>query len=256
MAAWTLRRAAELADAHRAKATLGEPGRWREIADRMVVLRTADGLLEEFEGFLGLPLPPDERAGRDELAWQRDRMQWRDVKQADVVMLMALLEPDFPPEERLGNYHLYEPLTRHLSSLSDAVHSMVARKLGLHREADRYLERAFQIDLDDSRGNRAEGLHMATQGGIWQAVALGCAGVRAGQDALELDPRLPPGWRRLSFRISYHGTPLILSLTPDEMMIEARTASITVRVGDLEAEVEAGTPLRLARSAEGWRAAA
>ena len=256
MAAWTLRRAAQLADARRAKATLGEPGRWREIADRMLVLRTADGLLEEFEGFLSLPLPPDERAGRDELAWQRDRMQWRDVKQADVVMLMALLEPDFTPEERLGNYHLYEPLTRHLSSLSDAVHSLVARKLAQHREADRYLERAFQIDLDDSRGNRAEGLHMATQGGIWQAVALGCAGVRAGADALELDPRLPPGWRRLSFRISYHGTPLIVTLTPDEMVIEARTASIAVRVGDLEAVVEAGTPLRLARGAEGWRAAA
>ena len=65
---------------------------------------------------------------------------------------------------------------------------------------------------------------MATQGGIWQAVALGCAGVRAGADALELDPKLPPGWRRLSLRISYHGTPLILSLTPDEIVIEARTA--------------------------------
>ena len=149
-----------------------------------------------------------------------------------------------------------EPLTRHLSSLSDAVHSLVARKLALHREADRYLHRAFEIDLDDSRGNRAEGLHMATQGGIWQAVALGCAGVRAGADALELDPRLPPGWRRLSFRISYQGTPLILSLTPDEIVIEARTASIAVRVGDFEAEVVAGTPLRLARGAEGWRTAA
>ncbi len=73
---------------------------------------------------------------------------------------------------------------------------------------------------------------MATQGGIWQAVALGCAGVRAGADALELDPQLPPGWRRLSLRISYQGTPLILSLTPDEIVIEARTAAIAVRIGD------------------------
>ena len=256
MAAWTLRRAADLADAGQAKAEPSEPARWREIADRMVVLHTPDGLLEEFEGFLSLPLPPDERAGRDELAWQRDRQEWRDVKQADVVMLMALLEPQFTAEERLGNYRLYEPLTRHLSSLSDGVHSLVARRLGLHREADDYLQRAFQIDLDDSRRNRADGLHMATQGGIWQAVALGCAGMRAGEDALELDPKLPPGWRRLSLRISYQGTPLILSLTPDEIVIEARTAAIAVRIGALRAEVVAGTPLRLALGADGWHPAA
>jgi trehalose/maltose hydrolase-like predicted phosphorylase len=256
MAAWTLRRAADLADASRAKAKPGEPARWREIAERLVVPGTPDGMLEEFEGFLSLPLPSEERAGRDELAWQRDRMEWRDVKQADVVMLMALLEPQFTPEQRLGNYRLYEPLTRHLSSLSDAVHSMVARRLGLHREADAYLQRAFAIDLDDSRGNRADGLHMATQGGIWQAVALGCAGVRAGETALELDPQLPPGWRRLSFRIAYRGTPLVITLTTDEIVIEARTATTRVRVGDLEAEVRSGTPLRLARGADGWRSAA
>jgi alpha,alpha-trehalose phosphorylase len=221
-----------------------------------VVLHTPDGLLEQHEGFLNLPLPPDERAGRDELAWQRDRQQWRDVKQADVVMLMVLLEQQFTPEQRLGNFRLYEPLTRHLSSLSEGVHSVVARRLGLHREADDYLQRSLHIDLDDSRGNRADGLHMATQGGIWQAVALGCAGVRAGNDALELDPKLPPGWRRLSFRISFHGTPLIVSLTPDEIVIEARAAQVAVRIGDLKAEVVAGTPLRLARGADGWRAAA
>jgi trehalose/maltose hydrolase-like predicted phosphorylase/hydroxymethylpyrimidine pyrophosphatase-like HAD family hydrolase len=256
MAGWTLRRAAGLVDARRAKATLGEPARWRHIADRIVVLHTPDGLLEQHEGFLGLPLPPDERAGRDELAWQRDRMQWRDVKQADVVMLMALLEEQFTPAQQRGNYELYEPLTRHLSSLSEAVHSLVARRLGMHREADDYLRRAFAIDIDDSRGNRAEGLHMATQGGIWQAVALGCAGLRAVEAGLAIDPHMPPGWRQLTLRLTFRGTPLILTLTPDEIEIEARSGAVRIQVGAVEAVVESGTPLRLARGADGWRAAA
>jgi trehalose/maltose hydrolase-like predicted phosphorylase len=256
MAAWTLRRAAELADDHRAKSTLGEPARWRQIADRLVVLRAPDGLIEQHEGFLELPLPPEERAGRDELAWQRDRMQWRDVKQADVVMLMALLEQQFTPQERRGNYELYEPLTRHLSSLSEAVHSLVARRLGMHREADSYLRRAFAIDIDDSRGNRAEGLHMATQGGLWQAVAVGCTGMRAGEDALELDPHLPPGWRRLALRTTFRGTPLILTLTPDEIHVEAPAAPVRVRVGEVLEAAQPDAPLRLARAADGWRAAA
>jgi trehalose/maltose hydrolase-like predicted phosphorylase len=252
MAAWTLHRAAELAEAGRAKSEPGEPARWREIADRLLVLHTPDGLIEQHEGFLSLPLAPDERAGRDELAWQRDRMEWRDVKQADVVMLMSLLEQQFTAEQRLGNYRLYEPLTRHLSSLSEAVHSVVARRLGLHREAGDYLRRAIAIDLDDSRDNRASGLHMATQGGLWQAVAIGCAGLRAGETALELDPRLAPGWRRLRLRIAYRGVPLILTLTPDEIQVEARTGMTRIRVGELEADVRSGAPLRLAHTAAGW----
>ena len=255
MAAWTLHRAADLADAGRAKSEPGEPERWRDIANRMLVLHTADGLIEQHEGFLSLQLPPDERADGGELAWQRDRMEWRDVKQADVVMLMSLLEPQFTPEQRLGNYRLYEPLTRHLSSLSEAVHSVVARRLGLHPDADDYLRRAIAIDLDDSRDNRASGLHMATQGGLWQAVAIGCAGVRATETALELDPNLPPGWTRLRFRVAYRGVPLILSLSPDEIEIEARTATVRIRVGGLEAEVTAGTLLRLVRAGDGWQPA-
>jgi trehalose/maltose hydrolase-like predicted phosphorylase len=182
-------------------------------------------------------------------------MEWRDVKQADVVMLMLLLERQFTAEQRLGNYRLYEPLTRHLSSLSEAVHSVVARRLDLHPEAGDYLRRAIAIDLDDSRDNRASGLHMATQGGLWQAVAIGCAGLSAGDTALEIDPHLPPEWTRLRLRIAYRGVPLIVTLTPDAIEVEARTAAARIRIGELEAEVHVGTPLRLARTDAGWQSA-
>jgi kojibiose phosphorylase len=257
MAAWTLRRAADLAEAGDAPAEPGEAAAWRDAADRMVVLRTADGLIEEFEGFMSLPLPPDERAGRDELAWQRDRMEWRDVKQADVVMLMALLEPQFTEAERAASYRLYEPLTRHLSSLSEAVHSLVARRVGMHDEADDYLRRATAIDLDDSRGNRNEGLHMATQGGLWQAVVLGCAGARALDDkSFRLDPHLPPGWGRLRFRWIHRGTPLTVTISKDELVVEAAEGTAAVAAPGWSGEVRAGEPVRLARDAGGWRAAA
>jgi trehalose/maltose hydrolase-like predicted phosphorylase len=245
MAAWTLRSGAALAESGRAKAAADEAARWRGIAEGIVVLHTADGLIEQHDGFLSLPLPPDERTPRDELAWQRDRGQWRDVKQADVVMLMSLLEPDFTPQQRLGNYRLYEPLTRHLSSLSEAVHSLVARRAGLHREADDHLRRALAIDLEDSRGNRAEGLPLPTQGGIWQAVVMGCGGARPGAAEFELEPHLPPGWRRLRYRIAHHGTPLVVTVTPDEVVVEARTAAADVRVGGVTARVREGEPLRV-----------
>ena len=179
LGAWTMRRAAGLADTGPWMCRAAEAARWRELADEMVVLHDGEGRIEQHEGFLELPLPGSRTAHGQGLALEGDRMRWRDVKQADVVMLMAVLEPLFGEEERRGNYLLYEPLTRHLSSLSEAVHSLVARRVGLDAQADDYLTRAIAIDLHDSRGNRPEGMHMATQGGLWQAVVCGCGGVRA-----------------------------------------------------------------------------
>ncbi len=91
--------AAALVESGVVAANPGDAARWRDLADRMLILRIADGLIEQHDGFLSLPSPADDPPGRAELAWQRDRMEWRDVKQADVVMLMALLERAVHPED-------------------------------------------------------------------------------------------------------------------------------------------------------------
>jgi hypothetical glycosyl hydrolase len=173
------------------------------------------------------------------------------------VMLMALLEPQFSEAERAASYRLYEPLTRHLSSLSEAVHSLVARRAGMDDEADDYLRRATAIDLDDSRGNRAEGLHMATQGGLWQAVILGAAGARTLEDgSFRLDPHLAPHWKRLRFRWIHRGIPLTVTMSADELLVEAAQGAASIVAPGWAGEVRAGAPLRLARDPGGWRAAA
>ena len=194
----------------------------------------------------------EDPVDRAELAWQRDRMEWRDVKQADVVMLMALLEREFSFEERLGNYRLYEPLTRHLSSLSEAVHSLVARRVGLDDAADDYFTRAVAIDLYDSRGNRPEGLHMATQGGLWQAVVLGCAGLSVSDGVLVLDPRLAPGWNRLRFSLTHHGVPGTVTLTtrpPQSRPTAGRSRSRSAAPGRLPPST---TRAELVRDGDAW----
>ncbi len=212
-------------------------------------------MLEQHEGFLSLPVVETDEAARAELAWQRDRQERRDVKQADVVMLMALREVDFSPAERLASYRLYEPLTRHLSSLSEAVHSLVARRVGLDADADDYLRRAIAIDLYDSRGNRPEGLHMATQGGLWQAVVLGCAGLSSRDGALRLDPRLAPGWTRLRISFTHHGVPGRITLTPTSAEVEVYGGEIEVDLPGLTATAGAGAPVRTELRDGAWRAA-
>jgi trehalose/maltose hydrolase-like predicted phosphorylase len=252
MAVFTLRQALALAEAGRGSPVdESERARWREIADRMLILHTPAGLIEQHEGFLSLPLA-DDAVERPELAWQRDRMEWRDVKQADVVMLMAVLEPDHPEAERRANYELYEPLTRHLSSLSDAIHSLVAVRAGLAGDGDRYRRRAVAIDLRDSRGNCAEGLHLATQGGVWQAVVLGVGGLRSDRDGLRLDPRLPASWSRLEFRCSHAGTPVRVRIEPQRLVVEHDGGdSIPVLLPGLSATTCDGR-LELALAPAGW----
>ncbi|MCR4402020.1 MAG: hypothetical protein NUW12_04445 [Firmicutes bacterium] len=120
-----------------------------------------------------------------------------------------------------ANWDYYEPRTDHGSSLSCAIHSTIASMLGLDEEAWRYFERAARIDLADAMGNSANGIHMATQGGLWQAIVNGFAGIQAPvsvpreRDAslspwaggtLRVDPRLPGRWRRLSATLTWRGT--------------------------------------------------
>ena len=115
-------------------------------------------------------------------------------------------------------------------------------------QADDYLRRATAIDLEDSRGNRTEGLHMATQGGLWQAVVLGCAGARSLEDrVVPLDLHLPPRWERLRFRWIHRGTPLSVTVSAGESMVEAADGAVAITAPGWSGEVRAGRPLRLAR---------
>jgi len=50
-------------------------------------------------------------------------------------------------------------------------------------------------------------------GGMWQAVVLGFGGVDLSGEMLAIEPRLPPQWRALSFRISCRGRSVAVRLT-------------------------------------------
>ncbi|MGE5592839.1 MAG: glycoside hydrolase family 65 protein [Betaproteobacteria bacterium] len=141
-----------------------------------------------------------------------------------------------------ANWDYYEPRTDHGSSLSCAIHSTIASRLGLGEQAWRYFMRAARIDLEDAMGNAVNGVHMATQGGLWQAVVNGFAGIRADVSApyergphayasgstpspgdaadlapwacssLRVEPRLPRHWRRLSVPFTWRGTRVRMEL--------------------------------------------
>jgi kojibiose phosphorylase len=135
------------------------------------------------------------------------------IKQADVVMMMALLDESVGApsgadvrQVMMNNWNTYYPRTDHGSSLSPAVHAWIAARLGLTEEAYALFYHAAHIDLHDNKGNVKDGIHAAACGGVWQAVVFGFCGLQIdGQGELTLDPNLPEHWRQVCFSVYYRG---------------------------------------------------
>ena len=84
------------------------------------------------------------------------------------------------------------------------MHALVAARLGDAEMALRYLRETAATDLDLDPSS-AGGVRIAGLGALWQAVILGFAGLDLMGDTVGIDPRLPPQWRSLSFRVCWRG---------------------------------------------------
>lgn len=184
---------------------------WRTVAERLVVpFDPATGMIEQFAGYFrleaatlapyaGRMAPIDAVMGRDRLI--RSQL----IKQADVVALFAL-RPDLLDRDIQSRiFEYYEPRCAHESSLSRPMHALVAARLGKIELALEYFRTTAATDRADTAGGSAAGIHIAALGGLWQAAVLGFGGLSWWGGALSLQPRLPPGWRRMSYRIHWRG---------------------------------------------------
>ena len=119
---------------------------------------------------------------------------------------------DVVPGSLVPNLDFYEPRTAHGSSLSPAITASLLARAGRYRAALDALRIASRMDLDDLTGSTAGGLHLATMGGLWQALAFGFGGIRPRGDAMVVEPRLPPEWNALEFALRFRGAPLRLRI--------------------------------------------
>ncbi len=242
LAAWLLDRARELAawllerhpDRWRSLAAAldlddGEPAGWHAVAAGLVDgLDPETGLIEQHRGFHHLQpvdlaaLEPRTTTMEVLLGWDRlGRLKL--IKQADVVLLLALLGERYPRAVQEANYRYYEPLTVHDSSLSPPVHALVAARLGDLDTAERYLRQAARLDLDFDQGvTAAGGVHIATLGGIWQALVLGFAGMTVAGGEPRFTPHVPASWGSLRVRVRWRGVLLEVTTTGSTAAVTAR----------------------------------
>ncbi len=193
--------------------------KWHDVIANMYIPFDAEQQIHvQFPGFFDMeyiPVPdyvPRVTSVQAILGHHRT-IQTQVIKQADVVMLMALLGSQFDAPDgadveqvKLNNWNTYYPRCDHGSSLSPAMHAWVAARLGLDELAYELFDHAVHIDLNDNKGNVRDGIHAAACGGVWQAVVFGFCGLHfddQGQPAL--DPHLPEHWREVSFSVSHRG---------------------------------------------------
>ena len=186
-----------------------EVARWEEIADGLVIVHDAErAITAQDSTFLTLK-PWDWSTPRDKyplllhfhpLVIYRHQM----LKQADVIMAHYLLPEDTELDQQRRDFDFYDPITTGDSSLSPAIQSAVATRVGRHDLAWQYFKQAALTDLDNTAGNGAGGLHLACAAGVWLAVVHGFADVPVGGEQPR-NPHLPPGWESLTINCVVRG---------------------------------------------------
>jgi trehalose/maltose hydrolase-like predicted phosphorylase len=150
-----------------------------------------------------------------------DRLQrYKVVKQPDVLLLFLLLPEYFTKRQALNAWALYEPITSHDSTLSWAMHSLIAYNLGFKEKAEQYLRQSLFLDLEELMENTTdEGVHVGALGASLQAILMGVMGLRFGKD-VSVNPCLPNSWQELSCKVVYKGERYRVMCTKDSHCLE------------------------------------
>jgi len=235
LAAWHLRRAVHAAEDLR-KAGQWEsvcaesgiapsrPEQWAKIAELMYEpFNPQLGFHEQFDGYLKLAERKIDRT--------MSRMQYtgpvqhsfkptKVAQQADTILMYYMFADDFPPEMRRKAWRYYEPRCSHTSSLSRCIFSAVAAQVGMVREAYRMFVKSAENDIAAGAEEETEnGIHAACMGGTWQAAVMGFAGFHLRNGEPAFDPRLPPRWKRMRFRLKVRGADLAVEIRRTEVRL-------------------------------------
>ena len=194
----------------------------KKTADKLYLPKAnADGIIPSFDGYFDLKcIDTSKYKNKNKVGLIFNDYGFSEIqkmqvaKQADLMMLFYLMPEIFNEKIIAENYDYHEERTLHDSSLSMCIHSLVAARIHKLDEAETMYKKACGVDLDESLCNSNEGVHSASIGGIWLALAMGFGGLKVDENTVSLAPVLPKGWDGYSFNLTYHNT--VLRIAVDE----------------------------------------
>lgn len=191
-----------------------------------------DGLIPQDDTFLQKPEIDltlyKESQGSQAILLEYSRQEVIDMqilKQADVVMLLYLFPHLFPKDIVLKNLQYYEEHTIHDSSLSKAIHAIVAARCNEIQIAYRFFQEACLIDLGPNPHSSDEGIHAASLGTIWLAVVFGFINLENKNNRLSIKPRLPQEWSKIVIPLHFQGRRV-------EIVVTHQSIEVTKLYGD------------------------
>ncbi len=219
---------------------------FRHMIEKMYIQPiNENGVIEQFDGYFGLEdVTPEELATR--LIDKAEYWGWPNgvavhtqvLKQADLVQLFVMHD-DFDEDVVKANFDYYEPRTEHGSSLSPAMHSVIASKIGYDDFAYRYFVKSCTVDLYNtnkaiSGGTFIGGIHTASCGAVWQMVVFGFAGFSVSDDTLHFKPALPAEWDECSFRVNHKANIVDVKMSRECIVLEGHKqnmAALRIDIG-------------------------
>ena len=163
------------------------------------------------------------------------------LKQADVVLALFLRGSEFTAEEKRADVEYYDPITTGDSSLSAVVQSIMAAEVGHQKAALDYFRAGLFVDLANLHHNTADGVHIASAGGVWNALVHGFGGMRHDDGQVSFDPRLPTDWPELSYPLTVRGSRFRVRLVREEISFTLESgAEVEVTVRGEQVTIVAG----------------
>jgi len=135
------------------------------------------------------------------------------AKQADTLLADYLFPEDLTDDQLKREYHYYEGVTTHDSSLSRSIFSILAARMGDPEKAYHYFMDTAQMDLVNLQKNTADGLHLANLGGSWLALVAGFSGFYVQDEVVHFTNHLPREIHRLTYRMKIAASVLEIDLT-------------------------------------------
>lgn len=205
----------------------GEKADWLGKArDTLVLQDKSSGVFEQNEGFFDMPHKELKSIPAKDFplyhSWSYDRLYRYDMhKQPDVLLFLFFFNRSFSPAVKKRNYDYYAPRCIHESSLSPAIHSILASEIGYHAEAYDFAKYASRLDLDNYNRNTREGLHTTSLSAAWMNLVYGFGGMRSDGERLSFEPCIPRKWKSYSYRVLVRES--VLEVRVDKREVQLRT---------------------------------
>jgi maltose phosphorylase len=220
-----------------------ELANWKVMAEKMRInFDPTTQLYEQHDGYYDLPEVDVKAIPADKVPvykyWAYDSIfRCNMLKQPDVVLMQFFFSHDFSLASKKANYEFYEPRCSHESSLSPAIHSIMAAEIGEFQQAYDYARHGSRLDLDDYNRNVHQGLHVTSMAAAWMNVVYGFGGMRSDGPILSFKPTLPPQWKKYSFKLLYRRQVLTVTVESGQARFKLDQGEAKILVNDQEHQV-------------------